>query len=252
MFAKLHKTLISAGEILRTHWNRSYSTRVKADGSPVTPADLEVSEFVTAALQEHFSYPVVSEENVPIWEMRRDYTTYWLLDPLDGTKEFIGRYGDFSICIALIRNKKPILGVIYAPALNIMYYAGENVGAFCYDQGKKERIGHKTPIQVVAMTSRFHNDPKVAEFCQKNAIQHTYIAGGALKYCYLAEGKGSVYIRYNKMKEWDVAPGEIILREAGGCLLTLEGENLVYNNETLSVPPFIATAYGVASASFDV
>lgn len=253
MFSKLYTTLVTAGSMLHEHWNRSPTAMFKKDGSPVTPADIEVNEFLTKRLQDDFSIPVVSEECVTAWETRKEYNEFWLLDPLDGTKEFIGRYGDFSICLALIRNKRPILGIVYAPALSLLYYGGANLGVFCYRQNKKEPIGHITPKISTAMISRFHNDSKVEEFCKINTIERTYMLGGALKYCYIAEGKGSVYIRYNKMKEWDVAAGDIILQEAGGSLISLDSKQKpLYNNEDMTLAPFIATAHGVDANGFGV
>lgn len=253
MFSRLYKVMLSAGDILRQHWSRTPEAMFKKDGSPVTPADVEVGEFLTKELTSYSTFPVVSEEAIPSWEERQNYKTYWLVDPLDGTKEFIGRYGDFSICIALISDKRPVLGIVYAPALDLFYYAAKNLGTYCYVQGKKEKLENKVCQHPIALISRFHNDPKVEEFCQRNHISQTRVAGGALKYCYLADGKGSVYIRYNRMKEWDVAAGDVIVHEAGGKMFTLDAkEKLVYNNADLSLPPFLSVSSSVDSNAFGI
>jgi 3'(2'), 5'-bisphosphate nucleotidase len=251
MFSKIYKTLLTAGNILEKHWVRPQRTLLAADGTPIKPADIEVNEYLTLDLQDKFSVPVVSEEHVIDWEARKDYRDFWLLDPLNGRKEFTARFGDFSICLTLIRKTKPLFGIIYAPALDLMYYAAQATGSFCFSKGKKRKIELKNYTKRIGLVSRYANDQKIEEFFNINKIESYLAVGGALKFCYLAEGQGTVYVRYSGAKEWDVGAGDLILREAGGTLISLdEKKQLSYNNEDLLSPPFLAVSRGLDITSF--
>jgi len=246
MFSKIHKTLLTAGRILEKHWVRSQSPILTADGMPIRPADIEVGEYITQSLQDIFSVPVVSDEHVVDWETRKAYKDFWLLDPLNGRKEFAARFGDFCICLALIRSNKPIFGIVYAPALDLLYYAAQAMGTFCFSNGKKRKVELKNYTKRVGLVSRYANDPRIAEFFKTGEIEKCLVIGSALKFCYLAEGQGTLHIRYSNAKEWDVSAGDLILREAGVALFSLEDKKqLSYNNENLLLPPFLAVSKGL-------
>jgi len=126
-----------AGKILEKYWNTKLAIETKLDGSIVTNADLEVNDFLTTTLTAAYSVPIISEENIPDWEVRKDYKDYWLIDPLDGTMEFVNRYADFCICVAYMRGRRPLCGIIYAPAIDEMYVGIKGAGVFFYQKRKK-------------------------------------------------------------------------------------------------------------------
>lgn len=250
MFSKIHKILLTAGNILQRRWVCSPRI-VNADHLPARSVESEVNEFITKSLQDAFPVPVVSDEHVVDLETRKEYKDFWLLDPLNGDKEFAGRFGDFSISLALIRKDRPIFGIIYAPALDLMYYGAQSMGAFCFSKGKKRKIESLGYKSMIAMVSRNFSDDRVTQFFKNNGIENRLAIGGALKFCYLAEGHAQVYIRYVNAKEWAIGAGDLMLQEVGGTLISLESKSkLSYNNENMSVPPFIAVAKGIDVTRF--
>jgi 3'(2'), 5'-bisphosphate nucleotidase len=247
MLGKALDTITKAGEILKKYWNVKLNIETKLDGSVVTDADKEVNTFLTQNLREAYSVPVVSEESIPDWAEREKYRDYWLIDPLDGTLEFIHRFGDFCICAAYMRNRRPLCGIVFAPALDELYLAISGDGARFYQAGKKNKLTPPTNSNLIVAKSRFHNERTVDEFCAMNNVDESMTAGGAIKFGRIALGTITVYPRYSGPKEWDVAAGDIIVWESGGRMVGMQtNKAMMYNNEDMRVEPFIAYGHGVA------
>jgi len=203
----------------------------KSDDSPVTAADLAAHKVIVeglAALSPEV--PVLSEEDPPSWAVRQNWKKYWLVDPLDGTKEFIKRNGEFTVNIALIENGKPVLGVVYAPALGVMYSASEG-------KAWKEEGGHKTQIQVrearplLVVVSRSHadKDEELKEYLAQLGEHQTTAIGSSLKFCLVAEGKAQLYPRFGPTNIWDTGAGHAVAIAAGAHVHDWQGKTLDYS-----------------------
>ena len=249
---------IQAGaEILDVyHADSSIKVDLKADASPITEADRRAHDYIVKALGALYpNIPILSEESTAIdFEVRRQWALYWLVDPLDGTKEFISRNGEFSVNIALIRGGEPILGVIYVPVLGITYFGQRGVGASKRHLGE-EPVAIQTrplvsPIRVVA--SRHHRGEEVDRLINSLAASlgqpEIVSMGSSLKMCLLAEGAADFYPRLGPTSEWDTGAAHAILNAAGGELVDLDFKPLRYNQkESLLNPSFL----GLWDPSFD-
>lgn len=236
----------SVGEsILEIYYkSRQFDVQSKTDASPLTQADLIAHEEIVTGLNKiDANIPILSEENpdIPFTE-RQKWHRYWLVDPLDGTKEFIRHSSDFSINIALIEKHSPILGMIYSPVLDECYYAVKNHGTY----EEKERA--KKKLQVTKLSNKIriavgHNYKleKIAHMLEKLPAYEFFSIGSALKFCYIAAGKIDLYPRLGMTSEWDTAAGQIIVEEAGGLVVDFTQKPLCYNTkESLLNPPFLA------------
>ncbi|MBP2195327.1 3'(2'),5'-bisphosphate nucleotidase CysQ [Pantoea cypripedii] len=202
----------------------------KADDSPVTAADLAAHQVILHGLQALTpEVPVLSEEDPPAWEVRQQWQRYWLVDPLDGTKEFIKRNGEFTVNIALIEKGKPVLGVVYAPAIGVLYSAAEG-------KAWKEEGGHKTQIHVrdarpplvVVSRSHFDKDEELQEYLQQLGEHQTTAIGSSLKFCLVAEGKAQLYPRFGPTNIWDTGAGHAVAIAAGAHVHDWQGKTLDY------------------------
>lgn len=221
----------------------------KSDESPLTLADKAANEIICAGLENlTIQYPIISEENKEIpYETRKDYNYVWMVDPLDGTKEFIKRNGEFTVNIALIHENRSIAGFVYAPDLNEMYYAIEGQGAFEIVDGKSIRLKSNViglddeGLKIVG--SRSHLNEATQSYLDKLNKPVMVPKGSSLKFLILAKGGADLYPRLAPTMEWDTAAAEIILSEAGGSVTQAENNlPMVYNKENLLNPYFIASA----------
>lgn len=224
----------------------------KPDRTPLTQADLASHHILTDGLRERFpDLPVLSEESTKdeIRE-RHSWTRFWMVDPLDGTREFIDRSGDFTINIALIDDGHPVMGLLYRPLLDTAFVGIVGTGAWRYRRGpagwEAEAI-HTRALgseEVVVLASRRHRNEKLArttDFLDESHRVDRRNSGSALKFCDLASGEGDCYPRFSPCSEWDVAAGDALVCAAGGQVLGLDGRPLTYNaRETLLSPHFIA------------
>ncbi len=188
--------------------------------------------------------PIISEESIELpFTERKKWHQYWLIDPLDGTKEFIERTDEFTVNIALIENEKPILGIVYAPALGIGYQACRGCGAFKYSDGGAYEFIQTRPYsstETVIAISRRHGK-RAQDYFARLAHYKLYYCGSALKICRVAEGIADIYPRLGKTSEWDTAAGQCVLEEAGGKIIDLQGRELRYNTKpSLLNPEFMA------------
>lgn len=234
-------------ELVRT---RDLDAKAKADGSPVTAADIAINAFLTVALADQWDYPIVAEESAAAsYEERRTWKRLWLVDPLDGTKDFIAGTGDYTVNVALIEDGRPILGVIAAPGSGTVWSGAEGDGAY-----KHTSAGHEVRISnqrgdgpFVALESRFHRDAQLTEFYQRYGVVEAKTFGSAVKFAKLAEGEADVYARFGRTMEWDVAAGHAIVAAAGCTIVSTTGEPLRYNKRELENPGFIASTKRFAS-----
>jgi 3'(2'), 5'-bisphosphate nucleotidase len=222
------------------------SVELKADDSPITQADRAAHRLLADGLPGLApGIPVLSEESeaAHAYEMRRGWNTLWLVDPLDGTKEFISRNGEFTVNVALIRDGRPVLGVVAAPAAATTYYAAESSGAFRVANG-----GPATPIRVraagetvVVVGSRSHRGDSLDGVLAKLGKYELRPMGSALKICLVADGTADFYPRLGPTSEWDTAAAQAVLEIAGGALTTTDGTPLRYNQrDTILNPHFLA------------
>ncbi|PAF46696.1 hypothetical protein BKH46_06945 [Helicobacter sp. 12S02634-8] len=242
------KLAYAAGEIILKHYKNPTFT-LKADQSPLSIADMQSHHFLSAKLNAQSHIPVCSEEAPLSYAERKDLPYLWLLDPLDGTKDFLAQNDGFTINIALLKNNLPILGIVYAPALKELYYAYQGKGAYFlsttnFDPTQAIKITPQSPItspsNPIACVSNFHDTPQTQDFLQHYNLTPLPL-GSALKLCALATHKAHIYPRFNGTKEWDTAASDIIITEAGGVILDCKTKQpLLYNKPDLRNNHFIA------------
>lgn len=248
---------ILAGEAIRNIYSlEDFNIRIKADNTPVTMADYRAQEIILKTL-ESTSLPVLSEEKISdSYFERKKWELFWMIDPLDGTKEFIKRNGEFTVNIALIKRNRPVAGVIYAPVTGELYAAIEGIGAWkvfnpegncnfqvMHESGAKLPVKEKTDQFTIAV-SRSHLNPETKAFIEKMKAEKGQIGlmqmGSSLKTCMVAEGTADVYPRFGTTMEWDTAAGHAIAIAAGkNIFLTDLKTELTYNKESLLNPDFI-------------
>jgi 3'(2'), 5'-bisphosphate nucleotidase len=233
------KTLNEASNAILEIYNQDFQVLTKKDYSPLTQADKASQEIIADFLAEHTpDIPLISEEDdLPEWNERQHWEYFWLLDPLDGTKEFIDKNGEFTINLALIQKDNPVLGFIQVPALQCVYWAEKNKGAFKREKGgiTQKIQGRKNiaPHERIAAVSRSHASMEDKKALDKYQIKHIILAGSSLKFCFLAEGKADFYYRHNPTMEWDTAAGQILVEEAGGKVFDEKNQPLIYNKPNL-------------------
>jgi len=230
--------------IMEIYADPANAVMTKSDNSPLTQADLAADRVISAGLNKlELGWPILSEESAQIvYEERSGWQRFWLVDPLDGTKEFIKRNGEFTVNIALIENGEPILGVVYAPVLDVCYFAARGVGAFVR-RGTEEAHAIRVkepvpgePVNVVA--SRSHADERTTALLQKLGDYQCISMGSSLKLCLVAEGTAHFYPRLGPTMEWDTAAAHAVVKQAGGRVCNEKGVELCYNKMDLHNPEF--------------
>lgn len=259
--AAIKACLLAGDEILKVY-ARPFKVNYKEDDSPVTEADRKASE-VIVKMMEHAQIPVISEEeNIPLYEERRKMQRLWLVDPLDGTKEFVKKNGEFSVNIGLIENNYPVLGVVYMPVLKEIYFASPEKGAFKLGHevltqqdisrfslqqliGAAQKLPAQKPHLYTIVASRSHLSKETYAHIERTKREKgetdIVYSGSSVKMCWVAEGRAHQYPRYGRTMEWDTAAGQAIVENAGGKFIDLRtGQRLSYNKEVLENPEFIA------------
>ena len=229
------KAAQEASNVILDIYQKDYNISTKTDNSPVTDADLESNKIINKILS-NTKYSILSEEDVDD-QSRLSKDMIWIVDPLDGTSDFINKTGEFTIMIALIQNKKPILGVIAWPTEKTLFVAQKNCGAFRYSNDKWDKIS-VTKIENLSkcrtIGSRHHLSDKEKEFIKKIGIKDFSSIGSSLKVGKISSGEAEVYITTtDKMKEWDTAASYCIITEAGGKMTDMLGNELTYNNKNV-------------------
>lgn len=236
-----------AGDAILAIYHGDHAVEYKADDSPLTAADRVSHSIIVAGLQQACpDIPILSEEGADIsYAERCRWHRLWLVDPLDGTKEFIKKNGEFTVNIALIEAGRPVLGVVLVPARRTVYFGGIKVGAWRQDEGGKPlRIQVRAADEVAGLTvvmSRSHPAPELAGYLKAIKVAQAMPVGSSLKLCVVAEGQADLYPRLGPTMEWDIAAGHAVVEAAGGTVTTLDGEALVYNKENLRNPHFIVS-----------
>lgn len=264
----LHQAIIAAvlggDEILKVY-DTDFNVEYKQDKSPVTKADKNASDKIIEVL-EHFNIPVISEEdNLIDFGIRKDWSKLWIVDPLDGTKEFVKRNGEFTVNIALIENNAPVLGVIYSPVFKDIYFSAKGIGAYKINRHdfvpfietisnctleNLFRVAKKLPIvsnrkTYVVVASRSHMSSETHYHIEDIKHHHQQVeivtTGSSIKLCWVAEGVADEYPRFGPTMEWDTAAGQAILEESKACLIDFKtNETMKYNRENLLNNWFIA------------
>jgi len=255
-------------EILKIYFRRQADWKVslKEDRTPITEADRLANDIINKGLKKLFpDIPIISEENREIpYDIRRKYEYCWLLDPLDGTKEFLEQNGEFTVNLALIQVGKPVAGFISVPVKGLFYSAVKGQGAFKIEIGEQREAdrserqikpikqGNKLQLSaaqfsmddpgLTVLASRSHFDSETRKFIESLNEPRLESRGSSLKFMMLAEGRGHLYPRLGRTMEWDTAAGQAILEEAGGQVVEISSRQpLRYNKESLVNPPFLAT-----------
>lgn len=238
----IYTIALDAGKSIMTHYHSNITVENKADNSPVTIADLAANDIIINQLQQLTpDIPILSEESPRTdWQQRQYWQSFWLVDPLDGTKEFINKNGEFTVNIALIENGKPILAVVYAPALN-KAWLGDGKTAWLVTKAGKEVIRLLPSTIPTVVGSRSHPSVGLEAYLQQLG-EHKWIAvGSSLKFCLVAEGRAQYYPRLGPTMMWDTAAGQCIAESAGATVNDLDGFPLRYDREPLLNPCFVVS-----------
>jgi 3'(2'), 5'-bisphosphate nucleotidase len=238
----------AGAEIMQVYRSEDFGATSKADNSPLTLADLAAHNCIVAGLGKlEPGYPILSEEdaNIPYAE-RSKWTRFWLVDPLDGTREFIKRNGEFTVNIALVEHGVPVLGVVYAPVPDVCYYAARGNGAFVQrdDQAAQpiKAAAHTAGAAIKVVASRSHSDVRTEALLNKLGEHECISMGSSLKLCLVAEAAAHFYPRLGPTMEWDTAAAHAVVNEAGGMVCDFAQQALRYNKEDLHNPEFMVLA----------
>lgn len=242
---KLLEIADTASQKVMEIYQTDFQVQTKDDNSPITEADLASHRVITEGLKKLTpNIPILSEEsaNAP-WEERKHWTRFWLVDPIDGTKEFTNRTDEFTVNIALIENGEPVMGVVTAPALNEAYWGIKGQGAW-----KREADGSERRLEVIepagairAVASKSHMNEDTRHFIKQLGEHELVQAGSSLKFCRIAEGEADIYPRLGPTCEWDTGAAHAVLVAAGGKVTQLDGTPLVYGKEDVLNPYFVAS-----------
>ena len=251
---KLVDLAISAGATILAIYADTIDVSRKGDGSPVTEADTRAEAVILKGLAEIApDIPVVAEESVAAGRVPAPSARFFLVDPLDGTREFISRNGEFTVNIGLIENGAPVAGVVYAPALGEIFWgtAGEGAfGAHVVDGRIRRQIGlapcKAAPKHLRAVASRSHMSEETRAFIERLGVRDFASAGSSLKFCKIAAGLADIYPRFGRTMEWDTAAADAVLRAAGGMVVTVDGAPLVYGKRDQAADSAFANPYFIA------
>jgi 3'(2'), 5'-bisphosphate nucleotidase len=233
-----------AGAVILEHYGGDIDVRAKADASPVTAADEAAEAVILEGLAKLTpSIPVVAEETVAAGGVPElGGQPFWLVDPLDGTKEFLSRNGEFTVNIGLIEDGSPTLGVVFAPAICRVWWGAVGHGAWTRSDGRERAIAARPrpAVGLIAVASRSHADPETEAYLDEVGATERISAGSSLKFCLIAEGRADLYPRFGPTMEWDTAAGHAVLRAAGGHITTRDGAPFLYRKPGFRNLGFIA------------
>ncbi|MGN4935691.1 3'(2'),5'-bisphosphate nucleotidase CysQ [Aeromonas rivipollensis] len=246
-FSELEPIARAAGDAILAIYRQPFAVEYKQDESPLTAADQGAHEVIVQALARLTpDIPVLSEESdAETMQARLGWSRYWLVDPLDGTKEFVSRNGEFTVNIALIEESRPVWGLVYAPVLDRLWYGGKGVGAWRVADGKREAIQtlpHQEGAPWRVVGSRNHLSQETLDYLAPFGEIELVSMGSSLKFCIIAEGGAELYPRLAPTCEWDTAAAQAVLEGAGGSVTQLDGTALAYNKPNILNPWFVARA----------
>ncbi|WP_231746332.1 3'(2'),5'-bisphosphate nucleotidase CysQ [Sphingobium baderi] len=241
---------IEAGKAIMAIYDAGFSVETKSDNSPVTQADAAGEKIILEALGRLAGHiPVIAEEEAAAGRIPQTDGTFFLVDPLDGTKEFIQRRGDFTVNIALIEGRKPVFGIVHAPAKGRIFVGDVHSGeAWSAPVSREGMIGERTPIRVrdlpdtglSVVASKSHNTPETDAYLDQFDVAERVSFGSSLKICMVATGEADLYPRLAPTCEWDIGAGDAVLRAAGGKLLAPDGAPMAYGKDGFFNPGFVA------------
>jgi 3'(2'), 5'-bisphosphate nucleotidase len=241
---RVRQIALRAGEAILEVYNTDFAVERKDDASPVTEADQRAETLIVDAIRREITdaFPIVAEEAVAAGHIPEvGDGPFWLVDPLDGTKQFVTRKGEFTVNIALIENHRPQMGVVHAPALGSTYWGSAN-GAFATaNGGAPQPIACRTIPEkgIVAVASRSHRTPETDEFLSQYDVGEVISSGSSIKFCLVASGRADLYPRMGRTMEWDTAAGHAVARFAGGSVIETDGTELLYGKPGFENPHFI-------------
>ncbi|WP_036801551.1 3'(2'),5'-bisphosphate nucleotidase CysQ [Photobacterium marinum] len=240
LLESIYDIALEAGAAIMERYHGNIQVEEKADSSPVTEADLAANTIIVEQLTRLTpEIPLLTEESAHTpWSERQEWSTFWLVDPLDGTKEFLRKNGEFTVNIALIENGKPVLAVVHAPALE-KTWLGDSDKAWLQTKAGREQIKARLSTVPIVVGSRSHPSPDMADYLS-NLGEHKMIeVGSSLKFCMVAEGRAQYYPRLGPTMMWDTAAGQCIVESAGAKVHQFNGDELNYHREDLLNPHFI-------------
>ncbi|MDE2371415.1 MAG: 3'(2'),5'-bisphosphate nucleotidase CysQ [Burkholderiales bacterium] len=244
LLASIEAIARAAGDVIMAVYGGGFEVRSKSDASPVTEADERAEALIVPALRALTpAWPVVAEEAAARGEAPAAAAHFWLVDPLDGTREFVTRNGEFTVNIALIEQGLPVLGVVFVPAQDRLYGGAVGQGAWCVEHGERRALRCRAaPADGATLaTSRSHGDEQaLAQWLQGRAVGARLAAGSSLKFGLVAAGLADLYPRLGRTMEWDTAAGHAVLRAAGGEVVDLQGRVLRYGKPGYENPHFVA------------
>ena len=251
--AQIERIARDAGALILEVYATDFAVRGKGDQSPVTEADERAEALIVPALRAFApELPIVAEEAVAGGDVPEPGRTFWLVDPLDGTKEFIGRNGEFTVNIALVHDGEPVLGVVYAPALGRLFAGARGAGAWLEDAAGRRAIRCRAvpDAGLTVVASRSHGDAAALDaFLAGRRVAALASAGSSLKLCLVAAGEADLYPRLGRTMEWDIAAGHAVLAAAGGAVRDLAGQPLRYGKPGFDNPHFAASSAGADTSS---
>lgn len=235
---------LEGGQIAMHYYGNLEKVMIKADSSPLTDADLAIDEVIVSGLQRAFpEVPIITEERAVNHSTNHSTGRFFLVDPIDGTKEFINKSNEFTINIALIEDGVPVAGMVYAPALERLFWGAKDLGAFeeaANGSAKALAVRDTNSDALIVVASRSHLNAETEAFITKNKVASVKNAGSSLKFCLIAAGEADIYPRFGPTMEWDIAAGHAVLAGAGGVVHTIDGGPISYGQEHYKSPFFIA------------
>ena len=228
--------ITKAGDKILEVYESDFQVEKKDDNSPITKADLESNKIIKESLLQT-KIPILSEEDADD-KSRTDSDKVWIVDPLDGTQDFVNKTGEFTVMVGLVENHVPIMGLVYWPTEKKLYFAEKGLGAFCHDSEGWAKIsvrGVEEVTESLALVSRHHLSDKEKKMLDHLKIKNTANIGSSLKVMEIASGRADVYLTStNKMKQWDTTASHCIISEAGGKITDISGNDLIYNTESVN------------------
>lgn len=247
---------LAGGKEAMRHYGQLEEVMTKDDNSPLTAADLAVDKIIVQGLKKAFpDIPIVTEERAGSHDTDHQSGRFFLVDPIDGTKEFIKKSGEFTINIALIENGIPVAGIVYAPAIDRLFWGAKGLGAFEENSnGEKKTLSTRDTDNsaLIVVASRSHLDPTTEAFIAKNNVASVKSAGSSLKFCLIAAGEADIYPRFGPTMEWDIAAGQAVLSAAGGVVHKIDGSPIQFGQKQYRSPFFIARTPTAGYANAEV
>ena len=228
--------VITAGDKIVEIYESDFKVEKKDDNSPITKADLESNKIIKESLLQT-GIPILSEEDADD-KSRMDSEKVWIVDPLDGTQDFVNKTGEFTVMVGLVENHIPVMGLVYWPTEKKLFFAENGLGAFCHDSDGWAKISVRNVEEIeksLALVSRHHLSDKEKKMLEHLKIDNTASIGSSLKVMEIASGRADIYLTStNKMKQWDTAASHCIISEAGGKMTDISGNDLIYNTESVN------------------